>query len=51
MDAVRMSQRQAAFRAEFRARIAAAYSGWVHVALIFVLGAAAIWFCARSGRR
>jgi len=38
MDAARMSRRQA----QFRARIARAYSGWVHVALIFGLGAAAI---------
>ena len=42
MDAARMSRRQQAFRADFRARIARAYSGWVHVALIFGLGAAAI---------
>ena len=33
-----MSQRQAAFRAEFRTHIAPAYSGWVHVALIYALG-------------
>jgi len=48
MDSVRMSQRQAAFRADFRARIAAAYSGWAHVALICALGIAAIWYCARQ---
>jgi hypothetical protein len=42
-----MSRRQAAFRAEFRQRIAPAYAGWAHVALIFALGAAAIWYCAR----
>src|SRR6201986_3678657 len=41
-----MSRRQAAFRAEFRTRIAPAYAGWAHVALIFALGTAAIWFCA-----
>ncbi|HEX2943406.1 MAG TPA: hypothetical protein VHO91_20295 [Rhodopila sp.] len=43
-----MSRRQAAFREEFRARIAPAYAGWVHVALIFALGAAAIWYSARQ---
>ncbi len=42
-----ISQRQAAFRADFRARIADAYSGWVHVALIFLLGLSAIWLSAR----
>ena len=44
----RMQDRQAAFRADSRARIAPAYWGWAHVALIFVLGAAAIWVCARQ---
>ncbi len=44
----RMSPRQAAFRAAFRARIAPAYAGWAHVALIFALGAAAIWYCSRQ---
>jgi len=48
MDAQRMSQRQAAFRADFRTRIARAYSGWAHVALIYALGLAAIWYCARQ---
>jgi hypothetical protein len=43
-----MSQRQAAFRTEFRTHIAPAYAGWVHVALIYALGAAAIWYCARQ---
>jgi len=43
-----MSQRQAAFRADFRARIATAYYGWAHVALIYALGFAAIWYCARQ---
>ena len=42
-----MPDRQAVFRADYRARIAPAYWGWAHVALIFVLGAAAIWVCAR----
>ena len=48
MDHQRMSQRQAAFRADFRTRIARAYSGWAHVALIYALGFAAIWYCARQ---
>jgi hypothetical protein len=43
-----MSRRQAEFRAEFRTQIAPAYAGWVHVALIYALGAAAIWYCARQ---
>jgi Fatty acid hydroxylase superfamily len=48
MEPERMSQRQAAFRADFRTRIAHAYSGWMHVALIYALGLAAIWYCARQ---
>ena len=48
MDQSRMSNRQAAFRADFRARIAPLYFGWAHVALIYALGAAAIWYCARQ---
>jgi hypothetical protein len=43
-----MSRRQAAFRDDFRARIAPAYFGWAHVALIFVLGASCIWYAARQ---
>src|SRR5690242_9048589 len=43
-----MSPRQAAFRADYRTRIAPAYAGWLHVALIFGLGGAAIWVCARQ---
>jgi len=48
MATERMSQRQAAFRADFRTRIAPAYYGWAHVALIYALGGAAIWYCARQ---
>lgn len=48
MDAQKMSQRQAAFRADFRTRIAPLYVGWVHVALIYALGFAAIWYCVRQ---
>jgi len=47
MDAARMSRRQEAFRADFRTRIAPAYSGLAHVALITAIGVAAIWFCVR----
>ena len=43
-----MPRRQAAFRADYRERIAPAYAGWAHVALITVLGGAAIWVCARQ---
>ena len=43
-----MPARQAAFRADYRPRIAPAYVGWVHVALIYVLGGAMIWVCARQ---
>ena len=48
MDTQKMSRRQAAFRADFRTRIAPAYIGWAHVALIYALGFAAIWYCARQ---
>jgi hypothetical protein len=48
MSAERLTLRQQAFRADFRARIARAYSGPAHVALIAVIGAAAIWFFARQ---
>jgi Fatty acid hydroxylase superfamily len=48
MDKPIMSRRQAEFRAEFRTRIAPAYAGWLHVALIYALGAAAIWYAARQ---
>ena len=43
-----MSRRQDSFRADFRNLIAPAYIGWVHVAVIAVLGGAAIWYCARQ---
>ncbi len=41
-----MSSRQAAFRSAYRARIAPAYSGLVHVALIYLIGGAALWYAA-----
>ena len=43
-----MPPRQAAFRVDYRQRIAPAYMGWMHVALIFGLGGAAIWVSARQ---
>jgi hypothetical protein len=43
-----MGRRQQAFRADFRAKIADAYNGWLHVAMIYALGGAAIWFAARQ---
>ncbi|MGH7043158.1 MAG: sterol desaturase family protein [Acetobacteraceae bacterium] len=48
MSASPVSRRQLAFRADFRARIAHAYSGSAHVALIFAIGAAAIFVAARQ---
>jgi hypothetical protein len=37
-----MSPRQAAFRADYRARIARPYNGWLHVLLIYAIGGAAL---------
>ncbi len=48
MSGTRMTLRQQAFRADFRERIARAYSGVLHVTLIFAIGTAAIWYCARQ---
>ena len=48
MSGSRMSLRQQAFRSQFRTGIARAYSGWTHVGLIALIGAAAIWYCARQ---
>ena len=42
-----MSPRQTAFRAAYRAQIAPAYHGLVHVALIYLIGGAALWYAAR----
>lgn len=44
----RISRRQQAFRADFRAKIARAYDGWLHVVMIYAIGGAAIWFAARQ---
>jgi hypothetical protein len=48
MSQATMSLRQAAFREDFRTRIAPLYSGWGHVALIYALGGAAIFCCVRQ---
>jgi hypothetical protein len=48
MPARPMPERQAAFREGYRQRIAPAYAGWAHVAMIYVLGGLAIWVCARQ---
>lgn len=43
-----MPPRQAAFRNDYRRRIAPAYVGWLHVAMIFALGGVALWVCERQ---
>src|ERR1043166_526259 len=42
-----MTDRQAAFRADYRQRISPWYSGLAHVLVIAALGIATIWYCAR----
>ena len=42
-----MSSRQAAFRAMYRAQIAPAYHGLIHVALIYLIGGSALWYAAQ----
>ena len=42
-----MSPRQAAFRAAYRAQIAPAYHGLIHVALIYLIGGSALWYAAQ----
>src|SRR5437762_5136952 len=42
-----MTERQAAFRADYRARISPWYSGLAHVLVIAALGIATIWYCGR----
>lgn len=48
MSGERMTLRQQAFRTDFRNKIAPAYYGWAHVALIAAFGLAVIWYCARQ---
>ena len=43
-----MTERQAAFRADYRTRISPWYSGLGHVLVIAALGLATIWYCARN---
>jgi len=40
-----MSKRQAEFRADYRPRISPWYSGWLHVAVIYAIGLAALAYC------
>ncbi len=42
-----MSPRQAAFRAAYRAQIAPAYHGLIHVALVYLIGGSALWYAAQ----
>lgn len=45
---VSMGKRQAAFRDDFRAKMSTLYSGPLHVLMIYAIGLATIWFCARQ---
>jgi hypothetical protein len=45
-----MPQRQAAFRDDFRRRIAKLYNGPLHVLMIFAIGIATIWYCSRQAQ-
>ena len=45
-----MGKRQAAFRADYRQRISPWYNGWAHVALIYAIGGATIWYAAAADR-
>src|SRR6201994_2401588 len=45
--AMAMSTRQAEFRAAYRAQIAPAYHGLIHVALIYLIGGSALWYAAQ----
>jgi hypothetical protein len=42
-----MTKRQAAFRSDYRERISPWYNGWAHVAVIYTIGAATIWYAAQ----
>lgn len=42
-----MGRRQAAFRADYRERISPWYRGWAHVALIYAIGGATVWYAVR----
>ncbi len=43
LQATPMSDRQRDFRSEYRSRIAGWYNGWLHVAIIYVIGIAAMY--------
>lgn len=43
-----MSSRQRAYRQEYRARVASWYHGWLHVAVIYAIGAATLYLCASN---
>ena len=43
-----MQHRQAAFRDDFRQRIARLYNGPMHVFMIFAIGIGTIWYCVRQ---
>lgn len=43
LDAPVVSERQATFRKEYRARIARWYRGWMHIAAIYVIGGGALY--------
>ena len=42
-----LSQRQADFRREYRSRIAGWYNGYFHVAVIYLMGGAALYYFTR----
>jgi hypothetical protein len=46
-----MGNRQAAFRDDYRERISPWYHGWTHVALIYALGGATIWYAGSHVQR
>lgn len=43
-----MTKRQEMFRADYRSKVSRWYSGPLHVLMIYLIGGAAIWFCARQ---
>ena len=48
MNDTPMPRRQSAFRDDFRLRIARLYNGPLHVLMIYAIGVATIWYCARQ---
>ena len=41
-----MTERQRAFREQYKADISPLYNGWVHIVVMYGAGIAAIWYCA-----